>query len=142
MIFTGEECTGNIHLMATCPICRKEELNDHNNNGRHSRNSGTGHMCSVLYSNPSRIEEEIMPYIVQDRRDELETILWLMREKDIKADGDLNYILFAFVRRYLPESYNSIKNFCGELRQCATEIERRILAPYEDMKIEENGDVD
>ena len=83
-----------------------------------------------------------MPYIEQDRREELEEILWQMREKDIAADGDLNYLLYAFCIRYVPESYNSYKNFIGELRQCATEIERRILAPYEDLKIEENGDVD
>ena len=83
-----------------------------------------------------------MPYIEQDRREELEEILWQMREKDIAADGDLNYLLYAFCIRYVPESYNSYKNFIGELRQCAAEIERRILAPYEDLKIEENGDVD
>jgi hypothetical protein len=29
----------------------------------------------------------------------------------------------------------------GELHQTATEIERRILASYEDEKIKENGDV-
>lgn len=59
----------------------------------------------------------------------------------VQANGDLNYILFAYCVRHVPMSYNSLKNYCGELRQAATEIERRILAPYEDLKIEENGDV-
>lgn len=82
-----------------------------------------------------------MPYIKQSRRDEVEMLVDLMREKNIKADGDLNYILYAFCKRHVEPSYNNYKNFCGELRQCVTEIERRLLAPYEDEKIEENGDV-
>lgn len=82
-----------------------------------------------------------MPYIKQSRRDEVEMLIDLMREKNIKADGDLNYILYAFCKRHVEPSYNNYKNFCGELRQCVTEIERRLLAPYEDEKIEENGDV-
>ena len=64
-----------------------------------------------------------------------------MMQADVKADGDLNYILFAYCKWYVEPSYNNYKNFCAELRQCATEIERRILAPYEDLKIKENGDV-
>ena len=40
-----------------------------------------------------------------------------------------------------PKGIDNYKNFIGELRQCANEIERRMLAPYEDEKIKENGDV-
>jgi hypothetical protein len=82
-----------------------------------------------------------MPYADPEKRPELDLIVELMREKDIKADGDLNYILFAYCKRYIKPSYNNYKNYCGELRQCATEIERRLLGPYEDLKIKENGDV-
>ena len=64
-----------------------------------------------------------------------------MSDVGVIADGDLNYILFAFCKRHVKPSYNAYKNFCGELQQCATEIERRLLAPYEDTKIKENGDV-
>lgn len=65
-----------------------------------------------------------------------------MKEAGVEANGDLNYILYAFCKNFVKPSYNNYKNFCGELRQCATEIERRIIAPYEDKKIEENGDVE
>jgi hypothetical protein len=82
-----------------------------------------------------------MPYIAQERRTKLDKIVSEMWAADVKADGDLNYILFAFCKRNVYQSYNEYKNFCGELRQCATEIERRLLGPYEDKKIEENGDV-
>ena len=83
-----------------------------------------------------------MPYIKKERRTALDKIVSLMCESDVRADGDLNYILFKLCKRVVSPSYNGYKNFCGELRQCATEIERRLLAPYEDEKIKENGDVE
>ena len=82
-----------------------------------------------------------MPYIKSEERNALNIIVDAMKGTNVKANGDLNYILYAFCSRYVEPSYNNYKNYCGELRQCATEIERRILAPYEDKKIEENGDV-
>ena len=83
-----------------------------------------------------------MPYIKRNRRQEVDPIIELMQKSEIKADGDLNYILFAYCKGCVKPSYNNYKNFIGELRQCATEIERRLLAKYEDEKIIENGDVD
>jgi hypothetical protein len=84
-----------------------------------------------------------MPYISneKDRRIEMDEIVQLMLDLNVQATGDLNYILFKFCRKMVKPSYNNYKNYIGELRQCATEIERRLLAPYEDKKIEENGDV-
>jgi len=82
-----------------------------------------------------------MPYIKREQRPLMDTVVELMKALQIKANGDLNYILFKFCKYMVEPSYNNYKNFCGELRQCATEIERKILAPYEDSKIEENGDV-
>lgn len=83
-----------------------------------------------------------MPYIIKEKREKLDRIVAEMEFSGVKADGDLNYILFAFCRRFVKPSYNNYKNFCGELHQCATEIERRLLGPYEDVKIMENGDVE
>jgi len=82
-----------------------------------------------------------MPYIKQERRIELDPILAELGDRDVVADGDLNYILYAYCKYYIIPSYNNYKNYCGELRQCVTEIERRLLAPYEDKKIVENGDI-
>ena len=83
-----------------------------------------------------------MPYIKPEDRPLMDEIVQLMGDKKVVANGDLNYILFAFCRRFVKPSYNNYKNFCGELRQCATEIERRLLGPYEDTKIAANGDVE
>ena len=82
-----------------------------------------------------------MPYVKKEYRELMDEIVSHMGDNGVIADGDLNYILFAFCRRHIKPSYNAYKNFCGELRQCATEIERRLLAPYEDAKIKDNGDV-
>ena len=83
-----------------------------------------------------------MPYIEQWRRKQLEYLIDQMSATGVSANGDLNYLLFAFCKRDVDPSYNNYKNFCGELRQCATEIERGLLGPYEDKKIQENGDVE
>jgi ribosomal protein L37E len=83
-----------------------------------------------------------MPYIKKEKREKLDRIVSEMWVSDLKVDGDLNYILYAFCKRCIEPSYNNYKNFCGELRQCATEIERRMLAKYEDEAIIRNGDVD
>lgn len=83
-----------------------------------------------------------MPYIKKEARIGMDEIVNLMHRKSVIASGDLNYILFAYCKRHIHPSYNNYKNFCGELRQCVTEIERRLLAPYEDEKIIENGDVE
>lgn len=82
-----------------------------------------------------------MPYVKQERRSDLNKVVVAMTEAGVKADGDLNYILYRFCKYHVTPSYNNYKNFCAELHQAETEIERRLLGPYEDMKIEEHGDV-
>lgn len=82
-----------------------------------------------------------MPYVKQASREELDEIVNHMKELGIKADGDLNYILFKYCKYNIPPSYNNYKNFIGELNECGQEIRRRILSEYENEKIKENGDV-
>lgn len=83
-----------------------------------------------------------MPYIEKHKRPVLDALIEHMADVPIRVDGDLNYLLFAFCKRHVEPSYAGYKNFCAELRQCVTEIERRLLGPYEDEKIAENGDVE
>ena len=82
-----------------------------------------------------------MPYIKHTRRAKIDHIIQEFVRADIQADGDLNYILYSFCNNHVRPGYNNYKNFCAELRQCATEIERRILARYEDEMIKQNGDI-
>ncbi|MBE3137620.1 MAG: hypothetical protein IMZ43_09575 [Thermoplasmata archaeon] len=55
--------------------------------------------------------------------------------------GKLNYVLFALCKRYVPKNYTDLRNFLAEIHEAECEIRRRILAPLEDQKIQENGDV-
>lgn len=82
-----------------------------------------------------------MPYIVKKRRPKMNVVVDTMKKVGVEVNGDLNYILYKFCKYHVSPSYNNYKNYCGELRQCATEIERRLLAHYEDTKCVENGDV-
>ena len=82
-----------------------------------------------------------MPYIKGSRRNVVSRVVTAMEEVGIRADGDLNYILFKFCKYNIEPSYNNYKNFIGELNETVAEIRRQLLAPYEDKKIEENGDV-
>jgi hypothetical protein len=81
-----------------------------------------------------------MPYIKQERRPDLDRIVDHLAHI-LRFDGDLNYVLFALCHRGVPLSYKNIRNFLGELTEAGEEIRRRILAKYEDKKIEINGDV-
>ncbi len=82
-----------------------------------------------------------MPYIKEEHKAKMDNIVSMMAMLGVQAKGDLNFILYKYCKYCIEPSYNNYKNFCGELRQCATEIERRLLADYEDKKIQENGDV-
>ena len=55
--------------------------------------------------------------------------------------GYVNYFLHKLAKDYC-RNYAEIREFIGELECAKHEIYRRIAAPYEDKKIEENGDVD
>lgn len=82
-----------------------------------------------------------MPYIPEEKREKFDKVVNLMKELNVVADGDLNYILYKYCLHNVEPSYNNFKNYCAELRQCATEIERRLLNPYENKKMIENGDI-
>ena len=82
-----------------------------------------------------------MPYVKQERRPALDKVVDMMADAKVAADGDLNYILYAYAKRCVEPRYNTLKNYRAELRETADEIGRRILAPYEDSAKDRNGDV-
>lgn len=82
-----------------------------------------------------------MPYVKQELRPFLDLIVKEMERHSIKANGDLNYVLFKYCKENVAPAYGNYKNFIGELNECAAEIRRRFLVPHEKKKIEENGDV-
>ncbi len=88
-----------------------------------------------------------MPYIQQDLRDQLDPVLRPLLEKLAtlpveKQDGALNYTITKLLKGvYTTENYYTLNRSMGTLSSVQTEWYRRVVAPYEDRKIVENGDV-
>lgn len=85
-----------------------------------------------------------MPYIKQQERDELMNLL--IKVVDLPADnaGQLNYILTTVIISYLNKhgkKYQTMNDIVGALEGAKAEFQRRVVAPYEDEKIRQNGDV-
>jgi hypothetical protein len=85
-----------------------------------------------------------MPYIVKSHRD------YLKENPDkIHSVGELNYQLTQMCLAYLlvntneliGPSYSNYNSVIGALEACKLEFYRRMVSPYEDKKIQENGDV-
>lgn len=81
-----------------------------------------------------------MPYIKQDRR----APLWAYDSKPQNA-GELNYLITKFIDEYLKGQgevrYAHLNEVIGVLECAKLELYRRVVSPYEDTKIVENGDV-
>ncbi len=80
-----------------------------------------------------------MPYINQSDRATYEPAL-------VQADtsGQLNFQLTIVILEYLRMHglrYDTCNDIVGALDNCKDEFRRRIQHPYEDKKIEQNGDV-
>lgn len=80
-----------------------------------------------------------MPYINQERRTDL------ANEDDVMTHaGELNYLLTQLCVTYLRlkgERYQTYNDIIGALESCKLELYRRKIAPYEDKKRDENGEV-
>ena len=82
-----------------------------------------------------------MPYIKKGKRLAMDKVVESMFNAGVEANGDLNYILYKFAKYHITPGYGNYKNFLGELNEAGEEIRRRLLAPYEEKKITENGDI-
>lgn len=78
-----------------------------------------------------------MPYIDQETRSDLPV-------PHPRSPGELNYVFTAAIVDYLMAvglGYQTINDVVGALEGAKLEFYRRVAAPYEDTKIEQNGDV-
>lgn len=61
-----------------------------------------------------------------------------------ETPGELTYLLTRTIQEYRDtngDSYATFNDILGALDGCGREFYRRVVAPYEDTKIAENGDV-
>lgn len=82
-----------------------------------------------------------MPYIKPASRviaEPLEQIPFQLLEP-----GEVTYLITRIIREYVGDTYNySLLSEAIGILECAKlELYRRMVAPYEDSKMEENGDV-
>ena len=90
------------------------------------------------------IEDSQIPYIKPVDRVKFDSAIEKLQSQELTSEGELNYILTRVCHLYLEEwgwYYRSINSIVGALECCKLELYRRIAAPYEDNKIQENGDV-
>lgn len=83
-----------------------------------------------------------MPYISRNRRNQIFPIG--PTDGDFpKNAGELNFVITSYIREYFKEhrNYQGINDIIGALEGAKLEFYRRVAIPYEDTKIEENGDV-
>ena len=87
-----------------------------------------------------------MPYILTAERDKLKSAtdaVAAVIDQNTTA-GDLNYMISLMARAYIEAKglrYEHLNAVVGALDSAKAEFQRRVVAPYEDQKIAENGDV-
>lgn len=85
-----------------------------------------------------------MPYIKHEKRVEFLNSGYDALPFKIKCGGDLNFIISDLCNEYLRVngvSYKNLNELIGAIECAKLELYRRMAAPYEDLKIKENGDV-
>jgi hypothetical protein len=79
-----------------------------------------------------------MPYISKIRRGLMDAGI------QPTSAGELNYMFTKLAADYIMENglnYQRLNDVVGALDGAKAEFQRRVVAPYEDTKIRENGDV-
>ena len=84
-----------------------------------------------------------MPYIKQADRPRLDSLPLCLLGQEIRTAGELNYAFTVIAAEYFRfhQNYQGINDIVGALEGAKAEFQRRTVGPYEDIKIEENGDV-
>ena len=84
-----------------------------------------------------------MPYIKE--ADRINFNKYLDQVPNTTNKGDLNYCVTQLALHYIKahgKSYTNISEAASALVDAADEIKRRLLGPYENQKIKENGDLE
>lgn len=87
-----------------------------------------------------------MPYIKREKRPlfkaEIESLVKKLENQPLmEQDGDLNYIVTSILKLVYKPRYFNYNRALGVIEAIKQEYYRRVVAPYEDKKIMENGDV-
>lgn len=84
-----------------------------------------------------------MPYIPKERRPKFDKHLDILIHS-IRHPGDFNYIITKLCHmevEHLGISYGAVRTIMGDLNCVANEFYRTVVAPYEEKKRLESGDI-
>ena len=84
-----------------------------------------------------------MPYINKNDREKFHPMIEDI-VNHVSTSGELNYVVSSMCSEYLRQvdtSYPAINMLIGALECAKLELYRRMAGPYEDVKINDNGDV-
>ena len=86
-------------------------------------------------------EGGVMPYIRQEDRQRFDRIIDSIPAPE--SAGELNYVFTRIIHDYVGNRWNyaGMNDVLGALEGAKLEFYRRVVAPYEDQKIQQNGDV-
>jgi len=85
-----------------------------------------------------------VPYITKGQRGRYDhAIMLLMKDLEGSPIGDVNYVITRILVKRLGKKYGytELNEVVGLISSVKTEFERQVVAPYEDQKRSENGDV-
>jgi len=84
-----------------------------------------------------------MPYIKPEKRPQYDAAIEDIASK-VECGGDMNYVFTKIAQLYVKKkglNYQNVSDVVSSLENCKLEFYRRLIGPYEDTKIVENGDV-
>jgi hypothetical protein len=85
----------------------------------------------------------MMPYIEQGARQKMKKAMGDLMQQ-VTTEGELNYAISKILRLYLkkhPLRYAILNEIMGVMESAKIEFYRRVVTPYEETKIIENGDI-
>lgn len=88
-----------------------------------------------------------MPYIKTSERPAIDKLLdplivHLQSLPETDQDGSLNYSITKIIKHLYPQKYFHFNRALGVLSAVSLELYRKIIGPYEEQKISENGNVE
>lgn len=85
-----------------------------------------------------------MPYLKKEDKSKFSKLLAEVKKTTPATAGEINFVVTAIIHEYMKYqglNYQKINDVVGALDGAKVEFQRRIVGPYEDLKIKENGDV-
>ena len=84
-----------------------------------------------------------MPYLAEQNKAYFDDLVKQLKKTVIANGGELNFLVAQLVSQYFvthSKNYAAINEVMGALESTKLEFYRRVAAPYEDQKIELNGE--